>query len=185
MSLAGGASVGAFRAAVREATSKAGELHVVVAYDRRALGQTGSGHFSPVGGLHEGRDLVLLLDVARFKYPPHWVSLEALHRAMLSVDPASGRSRGFLTIQRERAVAPVAALRDADWPEIERFLRDLDGTDLMVLAACLQDGKATIMPRLVEILYSQEEPPAAVKEHVERLRTQIAALQTADPTQVA
>ena len=82
------------------------------------------------------------------------------------------------------ADADKAALRDADWPEIERFLRDLDGTDLMVLAACLQDGKATIMPRLVEILYSQEEPPAAVKEHVERLRAQIAALQTADPAQV-
>ncbi len=61
VSFAESASLEAFRAAVREATSKAGELHVVVAYDRRALGQTGSGHFSPVGGLHEGRDLVLLL----------------------------------------------------------------------------------------------------------------------------
>ena len=170
------------RAAVREAMSKAGELHVVVAYDRRTLGQTGSGHFSPIGGLHPERDLVLLLDVARFKYPPHWVSLELLHQAMLPVDPVSTRSRGFLTIRRERAVAPSVALRDADWPEIERFLRDVDGTDLVVLAGCIRDGTASSMPRLVEILRNPEEAPAAIKEQVERLRAQIAALQTGGPS---
>jgi glutathione gamma-glutamylcysteinyltransferase len=185
VSFAESASVEELRAAVREATSKAGEQHVVVAYDRRALGQTGSGHFSPVGGMHPERDLVLLLDVARFKYPSHWVSIEALHRAMVPVDPASGRSRGFLTIRRERAVAPVAALRDADWSDIERFLRDIDGTDLVVLAGCLRDGTTTVLPRLVELLRSPEEPPAAVKEQVERLRAQIAALQTGDPTLAA
>jgi hypothetical protein len=30
----------------------------------------GDGHFSPVGGYHAGKDLVLILDTARFKYPP-------------------------------------------------------------------------------------------------------------------
>jgi len=44
-------------------------------YDRRALGQTGQGHFSPIAGYDEVEDLVLVLDVARFKYPPHWVRL--------------------------------------------------------------------------------------------------------------
>jgi hypothetical protein len=34
----------------------------------------------------------------------------------------------------------------------------------------------------MEILRSQEPPPAAIKEHVERLRAHIAALQTGDPT---
>lgn len=38
--------------------------------------QTGSGHFSPVGGYHDGRDMEFVLDVARFKYPPHWVPLK-------------------------------------------------------------------------------------------------------------
>lgn len=38
-------------------------------YSRKALGQTGSGHFSPIGGFNEARDKVLILDVARFKYP--------------------------------------------------------------------------------------------------------------------
>ena len=182
VSFADGASVEELRAAVREAMSKAGEVHVAVAYDRRVLGQTGSGHFSPIGGMHPERDLVLLLDVARFKYPPHWVSLETLHRAMLPVDPASGRSRGFLTIRRERAVAPMMALREDDTAEIERFLRDLDGSDLLVLAGCLREGTATILPGLMEMLRGHEPPPAALKDHVERLRAQMAALQAGDGT---
>jgi glutathione gamma-glutamylcysteinyltransferase len=70
---------------------------LVAAYDRAALGQTGSGHFSPLGGIHAARDLVLVLDVARFKYPPHWVPTEQLWRAMQPIDAATGRARGWLT----------------------------------------------------------------------------------------
>jgi len=40
---------------------------VQVSYSRRTFGQTGDGHFSPIGGYHAGKDLVLILDVARFK----------------------------------------------------------------------------------------------------------------------
>src|SRR5688572_24755542 len=50
-----------FRAATAAAAGGDGVL--VVAYDRSALGQTGSGHFSPVGGYHAGRGLALVLDV--------------------------------------------------------------------------------------------------------------------------
>ena len=57
--------------------------------------QTGTGHFSPIGGYHVGRDMALILDVARFKYPPHWVPLPLLWEAMGSVDVATGRPRGY------------------------------------------------------------------------------------------
>jgi len=87
----------AFRAALASAASGDGVL--VVAYDRSALGQTGSGHFSPVGGYHWGRDLALILDVARFKYPPHWVSVERLWQATHAIDPATGRARGWLVFR--------------------------------------------------------------------------------------
>lgn len=40
---------------------------VVAAYDRRSLGQTGSGHFSPIAAIDLKTDTVLVLDVARFK----------------------------------------------------------------------------------------------------------------------
>ena len=76
----------AFRAAIASAAGGDGVL--VVSYDRSALGQTGSGHFSPVGGYHQARDLALILDVARFKYPPHWMSVERLWQATHPVDPA-------------------------------------------------------------------------------------------------
>lgn len=77
--------------------------HVVVAaYDRRGLGQTGAGHFSPIAGYHAGRDLALVLDVARFKYPPHWVAVERLWESMQSVDGATGKPRGYMVL-RSRA----------------------------------------------------------------------------------
>ncbi|XYH97149.1 phytochelatin synthase family protein [Sorangium sp. So ce1128] len=179
VSFAETSSLEALRAAVREATSRADDDHVVVAYDRRTLDQTGSGHFSPVGGMHPDRDLALLLDVARFKYPPHWVPLEALHRAMLPVDPTSGRSRGFVTIRREHAVAPVAALHEANWAEVERFLRDLDGTDVLVLTGCLREGVSS-MPHLLELL-RRPDLPQTLKQHLARLRAQVAALDARPP----
>lgn len=81
---------------------------MVANYDREALGQTGSGHFSPLAAWHAPSDHVLVLDVARFKYPPHWVPVSALWRAMESIDPATGESRGYLVIDKATtAQAPV------------------------------------------------------------------------------
>ena len=98
---ASGDGLGEFRAAVRRAA--AGETVLIASYDRASLGQTGSGHFSPIGGYDVARDLVLVLDVARFKYPPHWLSIERLWAAMCSVDPATGLARGFLELRRGEA----------------------------------------------------------------------------------
>jgi glutathione gamma-glutamylcysteinyltransferase len=39
-----------------------------VSYTRKAFGQTGDGHFSPIGGYHSGRDLVLILDTVRASF---------------------------------------------------------------------------------------------------------------------
>ena len=57
-------------------------IFVVVLYHRGVLGQTGAGHFSPIGGYHNASDRVLIFDVARFKYPPHWVDLTTVWKAM-------------------------------------------------------------------------------------------------------
>jgi glutathione gamma-glutamylcysteinyltransferase len=91
-------NVTAWRAALQTAAN--GNGIVVASYDRAAVGQTGSGHFSPIGGCHESRDLTLILDVARFKYPAHWVSAEQLWRAMQPADAATGRARGWMTLRR-------------------------------------------------------------------------------------
>lgn len=63
-----------------------------------AMLQTGTGHFSPIGGYHAGRDMALILDVARFKYPPHWVPIPLLWEAMNTFDEATGLPRGYVII---------------------------------------------------------------------------------------
>lgn len=60
------------------------------------MSQTGSGHFSPIGGYHAEKDMALILDVARFKYPPHWVPLTLLWEAMDNVDGTTGQHRGYV-----------------------------------------------------------------------------------------
>ncbi len=94
------AGLEAFRQDVRAATAAPRGPVLVAGYTRARLGQTGEGHFSPVGGYHAARDLVLILDVARFKYPPHWVPLEALWQAMTDNDPATDRPRGWIVLDR-------------------------------------------------------------------------------------
>jgi len=72
---------------------------MIASYSRRVLNQTGDGHFSPIGGYCAAQDLVLILDVARFKHPPHWVPLPILYEAMQRPDPdAGGKSRGYLLV---------------------------------------------------------------------------------------
>lgn len=87
-----------FRAALERAARS--EDVMIASYDRATLGQTGSGHFSPIGGFHATRELVLILDVARFKYPPHWVLATNLWSAMQPVDPETGHSRGWVALRR-------------------------------------------------------------------------------------
>ncbi|ESO88410.1 hypothetical protein LOTGIDRAFT_126155, partial [Lottia gigantea] len=78
-----------FRECVQMCT-KSDQCFLVATYSRPALNQTGDGHFSPIGGYHPQKDLVLLLDTARFKYPPHWISIESLFNAMKWIDDITG-----------------------------------------------------------------------------------------------
>jgi hypothetical protein len=68
-------------------------------YDRKALGQAGGGHISPLAAYDPHRDRVLILDVARYRYPAVWVTIPDLWRAIQSIDSSSGRSRGLLSIE--------------------------------------------------------------------------------------
>ena len=71
-----------------------------------ALSPAGGGHFSPVGGYHEPSDSALVLDVARFKYPPYWVPLPALWEASLAVDDVTGLARGWFILRGSEAGLP-------------------------------------------------------------------------------
>ncbi|KAF9354453.1 hypothetical protein BGX26_007703 [Mortierella sp. AD094] len=73
--------------------------HMVLSFSRAALGQTGSGHFSPIGGYHAGEDKVLVLDCARFKYPPFYATVQELWESLLPTDPETGKCRGYFLIR--------------------------------------------------------------------------------------
>jgi len=80
---------------------RAEEKRVIVDFARGTLGQKGGGHFSPLAAYHTTQDCFLLMDVARYKLPPCWVPAELLYRALLDADAVSGKSRGFLIVERK------------------------------------------------------------------------------------
>lgn len=110
-------------------SSLAGAAHgdgvVIAAYDRAALDQTGSGHFSPIGGYYAAKDMVLVLDVARFKYPPHWISAERLWQAMHPIDPATGRSRGWIALRRRAQGVSLSFTLSCEGEDLKGFARRL------------------------------------------------------------
>ena len=87
-----------------EGDQKKQEL-LIVSFSRPALGQTGDGHFSPIGGYCPSKDAVLVMDVARFKYPSYFVPVEDLWRAMRYVDIETLKPRGYVVVSGETAVA--------------------------------------------------------------------------------
>merc|ERR1719491_2705437 len=42
--------------------------------------------------------MCLVMDVARFKYPPHWVRTEVLYDAMSRIDKTCAKTRGWIVI---------------------------------------------------------------------------------------
>jgi hypothetical protein len=59
---------------------------VIINYDRAVLGQAGYGHFSPLGSYSASQDAFLVMDVAKYKYPPVWVPTSRLVASMGTVD---------------------------------------------------------------------------------------------------
>lgn len=113
------AGADALRAAVRVTTSTAGGGFVVASFSRDAIGQRDLGcaddgctiPYALVAGFHAPTDTVLLLDVARTRFPPSWVSVSGLYGAMRAQDaalsvsasaPASARGihGGWVTVER-------------------------------------------------------------------------------------
>ncbi len=89
-------SVEQFRREASEALGEGGKA-VIINYRRQELSQEGGGHFSPLGAYHDS-DRFLVLDPARYKYPPWWASTEALFKSMNTPDTTSGKTRGYLLI---------------------------------------------------------------------------------------
>ncbi len=72
---------------------------VLVNYLRKAIGQQIGGHISPLAAYDAKADRFLILDVARYKYPPVWVKTADIFEAMNTPDPSNdNKTRGFVLV---------------------------------------------------------------------------------------
>jgi len=95
----------AFRTQARDYLAQKDHF-VVVNYFRKALGQEAGGHISPLAAYDGETDRFLILDVARYKYPPVWVKTSDLFAAMNTPDIANGgKTRGYVLIAKSEAAA--------------------------------------------------------------------------------
>jgi len=89
-----------FRTAAKEYLGSPNR-HVIVNYLRKSIGQEKGGHISPLAAYDADTDRFLLLDVARYKYPPVWISAAELFNAMNTTDSDNqNRTRGFVLVSR-------------------------------------------------------------------------------------
>jgi len=91
-------SVEEFRKVAGAALAQPGHF-VIVNYLRKAIGQEIGGHISPLAAYDSKSDRFLILDVARYKYPPVWVTAADLYGAMNTTDKDNeGKTRGFVLV---------------------------------------------------------------------------------------
>lgn len=88
-----------FKAAVHASTRRE-NFFLVTNTSRKALNQTGEGHFSPVAAYNEKNDYVLQLDAARFKYHSMWFMSESIYNSFKRLDNSSKSLRGYVLVSR-------------------------------------------------------------------------------------
>ena len=90
----------AFRKAASDYLGADGHF-VVVNYLRKTLGQERGGHISPLAAYDAKTDRFLILDVARYKYPPVWVTASDLFDAMDTTDASNAdQTRGYVLVAK-------------------------------------------------------------------------------------
>ncbi|KAJ3155026.1 hypothetical protein HDU89_007216 [Geranomyces variabilis] len=163
------------------------DVHMVVSFSRKTLGQTGDGHFSPIGAYHPGKNQVLICDTARFKYPSYFVDGNLLYDSLGEIDAVTGLPRGYFILTKGEA-KPLSLCRisvgelgehgSADWTRLAQlFTRDLPDAFRLFPAYLADDstdsttGTGTVAAASVVT----EESITAV------LRQILAALPTASP----
>jgi Phytochelatin synthase len=95
---AGESSIEEFRKLASAYLGEPGHF-VIVNYLRSALGEEVGGHISPLAAYDGKADRFLILDVARYKYPPVWVKTADMFAAMNTPDAVSdNKTRGFVLV---------------------------------------------------------------------------------------
>lgn len=95
-------SIEKFREEAISAVSSTDKI-ILINFCRNVIGEVGCGHFSPLAAYNQSVDKFLILDVARYKYPPVWVSTKELYQSMSEgLDSLSNMHRGYLVVFKEQ-----------------------------------------------------------------------------------
>ena len=92
-------NISQFRKLIKDITSHK-DKYLVVNYHLGLMYPFTSGHFSPVVAYHEGKDKVLIMDVAGHLGTWVWVDVEDLYRSMNAA--VSGFDRGYIVIEQTK-----------------------------------------------------------------------------------
>lgn len=137
-------SVDRFRASVSSALSARPPAMVGINFHRAGLGEAGGGHMSPIAAFEPASDMLLLLDVSRYKYPAVWVNLSMLFAAMNTTDSSSGLSRGWVTVAVPRNLSALPPLPqappDVNFTTVRACLAALPSDDPYDVATCTRGG---------------------------------------------
>ena len=83
---------------------------MIVNYLRKAIGQERGGNISPLGAYDAETDRFLILDVARYKYPPVWAKAAELFAAMNTTDADNqNKTRGYVLVRKAEAALAAPA----------------------------------------------------------------------------
>ena len=102
---------------------------VIVNFQRKALGEQIGGHISPLGAYDEKSDRFLILDVARYKYPPVWVKTADLFDAMNTPDSDNdNKTRGYVLVSESGGRGQRAGAMTSQ-NSMSRAIASVDGSD--------------------------------------------------------
>lgn len=89
----------ALRSLLQKALGDDGQF-VLANYLRSAVGQPGGGHWSALAAYDAQTDRVLILDVAKYMYPPVWIEISTLQKAINTLDTTSNKARGLVIVSQ-------------------------------------------------------------------------------------
>mmetsp|Transcript_54 Transcript_54/g.157 ORF Transcript_54/g.157 Transcript_54/m.157 type:complete len:457 (+) Transcript_54:192-1562(+) len=174
------ASLERWRDDIMKFSSQCNEF-LVSSFDRQSIGQTGSGHFSPLAAYHKGTDSVLVLDVARFKYSPFWVSVPTLLKAMQPIDKVSGRSRGYVILKRSQISAmPLSCRLVTSYQNLGEDMLHIQEHIFPQLVAALKERTSSEEEALEHFARAAGEIVHYLNENCTELREEVGAETTTD-----
>ncbi|KAJ2557715.1 hypothetical protein EV175_001173 [Coemansia sp. RSA 1933] len=122
------------------------DVFMVLSFSRAALGQTGDGHFSPIGAYHPETNKALVLDSARYKYPSWFGDVDKLYDSLQPVDMETNLPRGYFLISRkDTQLDPGILFTDSHWNQLsvsDTSIVDLPERPLDVYPTKLSCGKS-------------------------------------------